>query len=60
MKLISLILLFKTILLQLVDKVTHEVHFHSFYGLPYEVYYKYNDLCWPIIYDMISIYKLKI
>jgi hypothetical protein len=58
MKLISLILRFTAVLLQLVDEVTHPVHLHSFYTLPYEVYYKSSDLCQTILFEEITSYKL--
>jgi hypothetical protein len=53
-----MILHFTTVLLQLIDEVTHPVHLHSFYTLSCEVYYKSIDLCWTVISDKLASYKL--
>jgi hypothetical protein len=46
-----MILRFMTVLLELVDEVTHLVHLHSFYTLSFEVYYKSSDLCQMVLFD---------
>ena len=58
MKLISLILRFAAVLLQLVDEVTRLVHLHAFYALPCKVYYKSSDLHWVVLSDEITIYNM--
>jgi len=60
MKLISLILRFAIVLFQLVDEVTRLVHLHSFDALPFEVYYKYNDLRWVVLSNELTSYKMRI
>jgi len=58
MELISLVLYFVIVLLNLIDEVTCPVHFHSFYTLPCKVYYKSSDLCQMILSNKIPSYKI--
>jgi hypothetical protein len=49
MELISLILSFMIVFLELIDKVTHPIHLHSLHAFTYEVHHKPSDLCGEII-----------
>jgi hypothetical protein len=58
MKLISLILRFAEVLLQLVDKVARPVHLHSFYTLPCKVYYELCNLSRTVLSEELANYKM--
>jgi hypothetical protein len=53
-KLISLVLHFTAILLQLVDEVSHPIHLHPFDTLPCEFNYEPCDLCRIVLSDELA------
>jgi hypothetical protein len=53
-KIIALVLCFTSIFLQLVDKVAHPVHLHSFNAFSCEVDDKPRELRWSILPDDIT------
>jgi len=58
MEFIPLIVRFTSVFLELVDEVTHPVHFHTLYALSYKVYYEPSDLCQTVLSDDLARYKL--
>jgi hypothetical protein len=58
MELVSLILCFTTVFLELVDEVAHPVHLHPLHALPCEVHHEPGDLRGVVLSDELASYKL--
>jgi len=58
MELISLILRFMVVFLELVDEVAHPIHLHPLHAFSCEVHHEPGDLHGAILSDKISSYKL--
>jgi hypothetical protein len=55
-----MILHFTIVFLELIGEVTHPDHLDTLHSLPRKVHYEPSDLCWMVLSDKISNYKLEI
>jgi hypothetical protein len=58
MELISLILCFTTVFLELVDELSRPVHFHTLHPLSYEVHHEPGDLHGVFLSDELASYEM--
>jgi hypothetical protein len=57
-ELVSLILSFVAIFLEIIDEVTHPIHMHSLHAFSYKVHHEPNDLCGAILSYKLANYEL--
>jgi hypothetical protein len=60
MELISLILRFATVFLELVDELARPIHLHSLHAFFCEIHHKLGDLRRAVLSDELASYELEI